>query len=191
MNTMETFRQRRSIRAIKPDPIPDEMIRQVIQAGILAPSGSNRQPWHFYVVKENRRGEMMACMEKGIEAARQSGGRLGSSENSARIMSQAPVTVFIFNMQQENKPGPYGPGDLLRNSVDVQSIGACIENMLLAAVDLGLGGLWICDVFMAYNELCEWLGETHQMVAAVSFGYPDESPNARPRKSLDEVTTWL
>lgn len=191
MNTLETIRDRRSIRAFKTDPISDDLIRQVIQAGILAPSGSNRQPWHFYVVKENRRDEMMARMQKGIEAVRQRGGRMGSSENTARIMAQAPVTVFIFNHQQENKSGDYSPVELLRNSVDVQSIGACIENMLLAAVDLGLGSLWICDVFMAYDELCEWLGEAYQMVAAVSFGYADESPNARPRKPLDEVTTWM
>ena len=63
--------------------------------------------------------------------------------------------------------------------------------MNLAAHELGLGALWICDVFRAYDELCGWLGETHQMIAAVSFGYADEAPAARPRKSVDEVTTWL
>ena len=77
------------------------------------------------------------------------------------------------------------------NVVDVQSIGAAIQNLLLAAQDLGLGTLWICDVFYAYDELCAWLGETHQMIAAVALGYPDEQPNPRPRKSVDEVTTWL
>jgi len=43
--------------------------------------------------------------------------------------------------------------------VDIQSVGAAIQNMLLAAVDLGLGSLWICDVFFGYEELCAWLGE--------------------------------
>jgi nitroreductase len=60
--------------------------------------------------------------------------------------------------------------------------------MLLAAHDLGLGSLWICDVYFAYDELIKWLGEDCQMVAAVSFGYPAESPAARPRKTVDEVT---
>jgi len=63
--------------------------------------------------------------------------------------------------------------------------------MLLSAQELGIGTLWICDVFYAYSELCAWLGETHEMIAAVSFGYPDESPNARPRKPLEEVTKWF
>jgi nitroreductase len=75
--------------------------------------------------------------------------------------------------------------------VDTQSIGAAIQNMLLAAQDLGVGSLWICDVFEAYEELCTWLGEPGQMVAAVSLGYADESPAARSRKPVGEVTRWL
>jgi len=75
--------------------------------------------------------------------------------------------------------------------VDTQSIGAAIQNMLLAAQELGIGTLWICDVFYAYDELCAWLGQKNQMIAAVSLGYPDEQPNARPRKTVDEVTVWF
>ena len=62
---------------------------------------------------------------------------------------------------------------------------------MLAAYELGVGSLWICDVFYAYDELTAWLGETHQMIAAVSLGYPDESPGPRPRKPVSEVTTWV
>ena len=78
-----------------------------------------------------------------------------------------------------------------RNMFSWIGIGAAIQNMLLVAQDLGLGTLWICDVFFAYQELCEWLGETHQMIAAVSIGYPDEQPSARPRFPVNKVTRWL
>lgn len=63
--------------------------------------------------------------------------------------------------------------------------------MLPAALELGLGTLWICDVFYAYDDLCDWLGQEHQMIAAVSLGYPDEQPGPRPRKPLTEVAEWL
>ena len=63
--------------------------------------------------------------------------------------------------------------------------------MLLAAQELGLGSLWICDVFAAYEGLCRWLGEKSALIAAVSLGYPAESPSARPRKPVSEVTRWL
>ena len=56
--------------------------------------------------------------------------------------------------------------------------------MLLAAQDLGIGSLWMCDVFYAYEELCAWLGEEGEMIAAVALGYPAEKPAARPRKPI-------
>jgi nitroreductase len=52
MDFMEVVRQRRSIRRYKPDPVPDEILNQILEAARLAPSGGNRQPWHFIVVKD-------------------------------------------------------------------------------------------------------------------------------------------
>ena len=189
MNTLDCIAGRRSIRKFKDVPLPDEAIRQILQAGILAPSGKNRQPWHFYVVRENRRSEMLQVMRAGIEKHKAAGEHPGSSEHSAAIMEQAPVTVFIFNPYQEKRLASFE--DHLWNVVDVQSIGAAIQNMHLAANELGIGALWICDIFYAYDELCAWLGEEHQMIAAVSFGYADEQPAARPRKPIETLTTWL
>lgn len=191
MYTFDAIAGRRSIRKFKDLPISDEIIRQILHAGTLAPSGKNRQPWHFYVVKEEKRMEMLRVLRGGIEQRKAEGMHPGSSEHSARIMEQAPVTVFIFNPLLENSDKPTRQFENLMNVVDVQSVGAAIQNMNLAAHDLGIGALWICDVFYAYMELCEWLGETHQLVAAVSFGYADEAPPPRPRKPVDEVTTWL
>jgi predicted transcriptional regulator YdeE len=51
MGVLEAITTRRSIRKFKNDPIPDETIRRILQAAILAPSGDNRQPWKFYVVQ--------------------------------------------------------------------------------------------------------------------------------------------
>jgi nitroreductase len=75
--------------------------------------------------------------------------------------------------------------------VDTQSIGAAIQNMLLAAQDVGLGTLWMCDVWLAYQQLSAWLGESGQLVAAVALGYPDEYPAARLRRPLSEVVRWF
>jgi nitroreductase len=93
----------------------------------------------------------------------------------------------VFN---ENAPESRHPDDG-GNVVDVQSIGGAIQTMLLAAHELGLGTLWICDVFYAYDGLREWLGRKEQMIAAVSIGYADEAPEARPRKPWQEVTEWV
>lgn len=187
MNAIEAIYARRSIRKFKAQPVPRELIERILDATVQAPSGKNRQPWRFVVVEgEQERAEMVSVMRQGIQKARRAGVPLGSSEHTASIMEQAPLTIFVFNSQHTDETED-SPGVV----VDVQSIGGAIQTMLLAALELGLGTLWICDVFYAYDELREWLGREDQMVAAVSIGYPDESPGPRPRRPWQEVTTWL
>jgi nitroreductase len=189
MDVLEAIAARRSIRRFGADPVPRELIEQILLAGVQAPSGKNRQPWEFIVVHGEKRREMLAVMREGIQQARQAGHDPGSSEWSANCMEQAPVTVFVFNPHEQ---GGATPEEWFVGSVvDVQSTGAAIENMLLAALAVGLGTLWICDVFYAYRGLCKWLGREDQLIAAVAIGYPEEAPGPRPRRSVAEVTTWL
>ena len=68
--------------------------------------------------------------------------------------------------------------------------GAAIENMTLAATELGLGSLWICDTYFAYDELTEWLGDAGALYVALAVGYADENPAPRPRKDISCVTEW-
>lgn len=191
MNTLEAIASRRSIRRFKDESLPDELVEQILHAAMLAPSGKNKQPWRFIVVKGDKRSEMVRILREGIAHLAGEGVSSGSAKWTANIMEQAPVTVFVFNEEAQYTKVFSDIGDVMMNLVDVQSIGAAIQNMLLAAQEMGVGTLWICDVFYAYQELCTWLGETHQMIAAVSMGYPDEEPDARPRMSLSEVTRWL
>jgi nitroreductase len=191
MNTLEAIAARRSIRKFRSDPIPDDILHQILTAGIQAPSGKNRQPWRFIVVQGEKRSEMLRIMRAGIAREKANGEDPGSSEWTANVMEQAPVTVFIFNPEGIHPWLAHSIGQNFDDLVNVQSIGAAIQNMLLAAQDLGLGSLWICDVFYAYEDLANWLGEKCQMVAAVSLGYPDESPAARSRKPVGEVTRWM
>ena len=191
MNTLEAIRERRSIRKFQKATVSDDQLQSILQAAIQAPSGKNRQPWRFVVVKEDKRAEMVRIMREGIANVKARGEEVGSAEWTANVMEQAPVTVFIFNPDGVH-PWLLRPIEqMFREVVDIQSIGAAIQNMLLAAQDLGLGSLWICDVFYAYEPLGNWLGDTGQMIAAVSFGYPDEQPAARPRKPINEVTRLI
>jgi len=191
MDVFQAINERRSIRRFKSDPVSTDIIRTIIDAGIKAPSGKNRQPWEFVVVTGDKRAEMVRVMRKGIEASKARNIGVGSAEYSANVMEQAPVTIFIFN---PNGTYPWERKSIERQimeTVDIQSVGAAIQNMILAAQSLGLGSLWICDVFSAYGELCAWLKKDCQMVAALALGYVDENPPMRPRKSIDEVTQWF
>ena len=187
----ETIANRRSIRKFKSDPIPEEDLRQILQAGMLAPSGSNRQPWKFYVVQGEKSAEMIAWMRAGIARSESESKKTGSAKYSLMVMEQAPVTVFIFNPARMPPWVAHSIDQHLSDLVDIQSTGAAIQNMMLAAEELGLGSLWICDVFYAYEELSAWLGERSEMVAAICLGVPDEHPIARRRKPFDEVVHWV
>ncbi len=187
MNTLEAIAARRSIRKFQDTPIEAEKLQAILMAGIQAPSGKNKQPWRFILVKEDKRAEMVDVMRQGIAKIKAQGDDTGSSEWSAQVMEQAPVTVFVFNPEGLSPWREHSVDQMIWDVVDIQSTGAAIQNMLLAAQDLGLGSLWICDVFVAYEELCQWLGEKGEMIAAVSFGYAAESPAARPRRPYQEV----
>jgi nitroreductase len=134
---------------------------------------------------------MVRIMREGSARAKAREEDIGSCEGSAKVMEGAPVTVFIFIPDGLRPWRKHTVEQMFRDVLDIQSIGAAIQNMLLAAADLGLGSLWICDVFIAYEELCKWLGEKGEMIAAVSIGYADESPAARPRKPMSEVVRVL
>jgi nitroreductase len=191
VNTREAISARRSIRQFKEDPIPEEVLEAILTAATQAPSGKNRQPWRLLVVQGDQRAEMVRVMREGIARRKEKGEDPGSSEGSARVMAQAPVTVFVFNPEGLHPWLTRSVDQMWSDVVNVQSIGAAIQNMLLAALDLGIGSLWICDVFYAYEELRIWLGQQGQMIAAVALGYADEAPVARPRRAVRSVAHWV
>jgi nitroreductase len=191
MDTLEAIATRRSNRRFKADPIPQDVLEKILNAAIMAPSGKNRQPWRFVVVPEDKRGEMIARMRAGIARFKARGEAIGSAEGTAAVMAQAPVTVFIFNT--EGKP-PWldrSIQETVWDTVNIQSIGAATQNICLAAHALGLGSLWICDVFYAYEELSAWLGQDTQMIAAVALGYPADNPVIFSRKPLADAIAWF
>ena len=106
-------------------------------------------------------------------------------------MEQAPVTLFVINPSKKRTQIPANLEEQFYQLADAQSIGAAIENMLITAAELGLGTLWNCDIYFAYEEICVWLGTEEQVIAAVSIGYPAENPPQRPRKPLNDVVEWL
>ncbi len=191
MNTLDAIAARRSIRRFKDDPVPEEALQAILTAATQAPSAKNRQPWRFHVVRGEQRAEMGRVMRQGIARMKAQGVDVGSAVGSARVMETAPLTVFVFNPEGLHPWLTRSTEQMFLDVVNVQSVGAAIQNMLLAALDLGLGSLWICDVFYAYQELCDWLGEGGQMIAAVALGYAGESPAPRPRRTAAQVTRWV
>lgn len=180
---------RRSIRKFLDKPISKEDMLDIIQSGIKAPSSKNRQPWKYIVVQGNAKEEMIKIFRQGIEREEngsallpKSRQHLASAKYTVDIMAEAPVAVFVVNTLGKDILEGLTPEERVSEICNIQSVSASIENMLLAATEKGIGSLWVCDIYFAYQELCEWLGNDGQLIAAVAFGYPNEFPKERPRR---------
>lgn len=189
--------KRRSIRKFTDKPVSEEDMAEIIQSGIKAPSSKNRQPWKYIVVQGGAKEEMLGAFRRGILREEhgsallpQSRQHLVTAKHTVDIMAQAPVIVFVVNSLGKSISDAQTPEERISEICNVQSIGASIENMLLAATEKGIGSLWICDIFFAYEELCKWLGSKGQLIAAVAFGYPDEFPEERPRRKVEDTVEW-
>ncbi len=168
--------------------MPRDRIEKVLAAAVLAPSAKNRQPWRFVVLQGPAKDKLARLMIEGADFVEARGDKTGSCRNSARIVAEAPVTILIFNAGYDHEGLIFD--HVTYNAPDIQSIGGMVQTMLLAAEDLGLGSLWICDILYAYPLIRDWLGRREEMVTAVSLGYADETPPARPRTPWQEVTEW-
>lgn len=188
---------RRSTRKFLDKPISREDLTEILESGIKAPSSKNRQPWKFIVVQGAEKEEMLNVFRKGIAREEkgnallpQSRQHIPAAKYTVDIMEETPAVVFVVNTLGESTFSEMSPEEYVYEICNIQSISAAIQNMLLAATEKGIGSLWICDIFFAYAEICEWLHSEGQLIAAVAFGYPDEFPKARPRKELEDVVIW-
>ncbi|MBD5541259.1 MAG: nitroreductase family protein [Lachnospiraceae bacterium] len=188
---------RRSIRKFLTTPISEKDMTDIIQSGMKAPSSKNRQPWKYILVQGNAKEEMLKVFRRGIEREENGNALLPDSKqhiaaakHTVDIMAEAPIIVFVVNSLGKNILEELTPEEHVYEICNIQSISASIQNMLLAATKKGIGSLWICDIYFAYAELCEWLDSDGQLIAAIAFGYPDEFPEERPRKKLEDIIEW-
>lgn len=188
---------RRSIRQYTGDPVSREDVLAILEAGNRAPSAKNRQPWRFLVLTGKAKARAAEAMRQGIARERQgkallpgSTRHLAGAEYTARIMDQAPVVVLVANPYGTPLSRALDPEERVYELANLQSIGACIENICLEAAARGLGTLWICDLFFAYEELSRLAGMEGELAAAIAVGHPAENPSPRPQRKIETIVEW-
>jgi len=205
MSVQDAIKTRRSIRRFKDKPVTVDQMRRIIEAGTYAPSGKNGQPWRFTVLTGHEKDAVTDLMDDALQGLAEKHGNavMGSSLNSCGVMKNAPVLVFVWNRGGLTAPRLqemmsrvseiFPDSEKLLHMVDVQGVAAAVQNMLLMAHDMGLGSLWINDVYYVLDELTEYFEHPWELVAAVAFGYPAESEKHKsppPKLTVDEVTEF-
>ena len=163
---METIRNRRAIRKFKPDPIAEEKLQMILEAGRWAPSFSNLQPWKFVVVKD-----------PGLKNA------LDQTAKKSVLhwgIHEAPVVVLVC---ADSRVDPLHA---------IETGAAATQNMTLMAHEIGLGAGWLgiagTEAETAIQKLLQF-PETMRVVSLVPIGIPAESPriSRKPLEDLVEV----
>lgn len=186
METRKAIEDRRSIRAFKNEKVSKNLIMDMLDCARLAPSAKNRQPWYFVIVEGNLKNQIADMMIKYAEENDDTEERKilkcpSSVKATAKVMKEAPTLILVLKEK-----------DINCTTADTLSIGACIENILLRATDLGLGSLWIRDIVYVAEEVAKLVNHSDlELNSAISIGYSNQSPNARPRKQLEEIIEWI
>ena len=167
MTVTEAIRARRSIRKYKPDPVPPEHVRLLLEAAMMAPSAVNTRPWEFAVIRDRTIRERIAAVSP-----------------PAKPILAAPLAILVSGRTDAQKPHlQFWP----------QDAGAAIENLLLQALDLGYGTCW-CGVYPREERMDAVAGvlkiENAVPFALITLGVPDEAPHARGFYDESRVT-WL
>ncbi len=162
MELLEGIYTRRSIRKYTEEPVKREDLLEIIKAGTWAPSGLNNQPWRFVIVLDKELRHKPAKF---------------TTYHS--VIENAPACIGVFI----DKKAMY------HEVKDYQAMGACIQNMLLAAHALGLGAVWLGEVLKnadAVSALLE-VPDDMALMAVVVVGHPLGKGGTSNRRDFSEV----
>ena len=151
MNAYDMILTRKSVRSYTGAHVDDELVEKIMLAGTRAPSGMANEPWRFAVVRDPKVKGEIAQLTK-----------------HTKVLEGADVLICLF---MDNSVG-------YNATKDANTIGACAENMLLAAAGLGLGAVWLGlhPIQEAEEAMRQMLAIPEEVVpfAVVSIGHPGE-----------------
>ena len=162
---LDAIYKRRSIRKFQNKAVPEEIVLEILRAGSWAPSGLNNQPWRFSIITDIH-------LKTKFE----------SLTRYSTIIASAPVLLPVFIDRKA----------IYNDIKDHQSVGACLENMLLAAHSMGLGAVWLGEIIKSSDEVIRLLDlpEDLELMAVVAAGYPADDGRSPNRKNLDELIVY-
>ncbi len=168
MEFYDVIKKRRSVRKYRKDRIPDNVLRRILEAGRIAPSAKNIQPWKFIVIKDEERKKKVADACK-------------------KQMWMADADVIVCGCAIEEIA--YGKMGGYMSSYPVD-LAIAMDHIILAATDEGLGTCWIGAFDEKEVKKVLNIPEDIRVVALTPIGFPAEEPKDRGRKPFEEVFTF-
>jgi coenzyme F420-0:L-glutamate ligase / coenzyme F420-1:gamma-L-glutamate ligase len=189
------FDRRRTIRRVRPDALPEELIGRLVDAACAAPSAHNAQPWRFVLARTAEARRRLATKMAEAFRADLSADGCPQDEVEQRVAASvtrlvdAPLLVLVCLVSGDLQGYPDSKRQCAEWIMGIQSVAAAVENLLLAAAELDLGAGWMCAPLFCPEVVRQALdlptGWDPQ--ALVTVGWPAESPptpTRRPRAEL-------
>ena len=166
MDLYEAIKLRCSVRSYLNRPVEQEKLDRILDAARLAPSGSNRQPWKFVVVRdaETRKKLVLAC-------------------SNQEFVGQAPVVIAGVGLMPDRVMSCGVPGD----PVDVA---IALEHVALAATSEELGTCWIGSFYQDQIRALLGIPANAKVIEVMTLGYPADNPRPKTRKSMKELACY-
>ena len=165
MDVSSAIRSRRSVRAFRSDPVPETLLRELVELANWAPSAGNLQARDFIVVRDESTRRRLARAADQTELA------------------QAPVVIVVCtNASRISKYGHRGA-----ELFTIQDAAAATENLLLAAHERGLGAVWMGSFEDGAGREILGLPRHARPVTLVALGWPAETPAPPERLPLEQV----
>ncbi|MPM12406.1 Protein DrgA [bioreactor metagenome] len=211
MTNLSFIYNRKSVRQFKDIPVKKDDILEIIKAGTYAPSPKHQQNWHF-VVLQNK--EVIGEMAKIVTESHKKIGQLAKNEkdfkkhmsviNYYTCFKDAPVVILVYGSEykmieysilKENNAPKEILDILLSPQSAAQGIGAAVENILLAATEMGYGSCYMTGPTHAKSDienLIDFKKEGYELMSMIALGVAeDNTPKQPPRKPLEEVITFI
>ncbi|MFW5821132.1 MAG: nitroreductase family protein [Bacteroidota bacterium] len=197
MELKEAIEKRTSIRSFSDMEVPVHDLKEMVRMAGLAPSVNNYQPWDFILI--TNKGIMLDLAE--LISAKYDEFPFNNTDITSNIKKQvewystfftgAPALIAVVlkeykSVMERGTSVSHDEINKMRNYPDIQSAGACIQNLLLSAVDMGYGGCWLSGPMIAKNEIEKILGikEPSQLLSFVAIGKPSKEFKPKPKEDL-------
>ena len=208
---LELAIERRSIRKFTDKPVPRELVEYFISCAVNAPSGCDSQCWYFIAVDNKelilKLGDAVAEGASNFYGNGYSGATpqfLHSREKAVSFFRNAPLVIFVFMdktqfYDEKAVEAFYEKGYDYRGMIDklgyydVLSIGAAIQNLLLAVSEKGYGACWMNDPVIAEDRIKELLGvqKDLRLLSVIPVGEPRYVPKPKVLKEQSSILKFI
>jgi nitroreductase len=164
-DVIRAIHERRSVRHFLDAPVPRPLLLEILRAASWAPSGLNNQPWRFAIVWDAELKQKLAALTR-----------------YANVLSAGAVLLPVFLDLESSYD----------HVKDCQAVGACLQNLLLAAHAHGLGAVWIGEILKNKEQVRKILElpEHLELMAVAVIGYPAHRQQTSHRRPLDELIVF-